>query len=199
MSIGLDKGNTAVVAYDERWQAHFRQEVARLSQVLGPLQPRPRIAHVGSTAIPGLQSKPIVDVMIGFERAEQIHEGMRLLQATGAEYIKSANATVLFAVSGNPRQFHYHLVLYGSSPWWRLIHIRDYLRTHPGVAEEYGRLKATLAAKYANDRLLYTMSKRPFLRVLIRRANAEARDNRRAAAIAMSHHDSNARTFGFTI
>jgi hypothetical protein len=95
---------------------------------------------------------------------------------------------MLFMAKGEDgrRSFHYHLVVYGTPAWRKLLVFRDYLRRHPGVASEYGELKTTLAGESPESRAKYMARKRPALRAIMQRGFAENARRRQAAAIALS-------------
>jgi GrpB-like predicted nucleotidyltransferase (UPF0157 family) len=113
-----------VVPYDEAWPSLFEQERDRIERAVGPWVEE--IVHIGSTAVPGLAAKPVIDIMMGV------------------------------------RSLGYSPILIGR--------FRDYLRRHPGIAEEYARLKYELSGRFHDDRIAYTEAKTAFIREIVRRA-----------------------------
>src|SRR6267378_1868243 len=184
MTLGLAKGQVQVVPYDPAWAEDFATERQEVLRILAELRPAPTIEHIGSTAIPGLAAKPIIDIAIGFPARAQVSKGLRLLKAAGRDYVKAANQPgMLFMALGDPRRFHYHLVALGTPAWGKLITFRNYLRRHPVVAAEYAVMKQTLAQKFPDSRFDYMRFKRPLLRAILQRSYADARRRRFAVAV----------------
>ena len=184
MSVGLAKGEVKVVAYDDRWPQVFQAERADLLKVLPGLRPPPTIEHIGGTSIKGLASKPIIDIAIGFSSGGQVNAALGLLLKAGRDYVKGANQPgMLFMAMGDPRRFHYHLVVLGTPAWRKLFAFRNHLRRHPGLVEDYGQMKVVLAERFSSSRIDYMRYKRPLLRAILLRAFGESRRRRHAVAI----------------
>jgi len=153
-----------IVPYDPSWPARFAVEADLLRRALEAWLIAP-IEHIGSTAIPGLAAKPVVDIMA----AVQTLEGSRaaIAAATEAGYCYAPYQAELEHWFCKPsfafRTHHLHLVPLGSSQWIRANAFRDYLRTHREVAAEYEALKWRLAQEHRHDREAYTAAKRPFI------------------------------------
>jgi GrpB-like predicted nucleotidyltransferase (UPF0157 family) len=187
--IGLESGTVRIAAHDPAWKDAFREEQEALRHALGDLARSTVIEHVGSTAVEGLAAKPIVDIAIGFRSLRDLSRGLELLVESGRDYVKAANQPgMLFMAKGEEgrRTYHYHLVVYGTPAWRKLVVFRDYLRRHPGVAAEYGKLKTTLADESPDSRAKYMARKRPALRAIMQRGFAESARRRHAASIALS-------------
>jgi GrpB-like predicted nucleotidyltransferase (UPF0157 family) len=187
--IGLESGTVRIAAPDPGWKDAFRAEQEALRDALGDLAGSTVIEHVGSTAVEGLAAKPIIDIAIGFRSLRDLSRGLELLVASGRDYVKAANQPgMLFMAKGleGRRSYHYHLVVYGTPAWRKLVVFRDYLRRHPGVAAEYGKLKTTLAGESPDSRAKYMARKRPALRAIMQRGFAENTRRRHAASIALS-------------
>lgn len=185
MRLGLVKKSVEVVAYDAGWGRAFEHERAELVQILGDLGGTLHVEHIGSTAVPGLAAKPIVDIAIGVRDARAVGEALRRLRGGDRRYVKGANQPgMLFMVRGDPeRRFHYHLVVFGTPAWRKVIAFRSLLRRHPGLVGEYGDFKRQLAERFRESRIDYMRHKRPIMRALLMRAYAEERRRRHAAAI----------------
>lgn len=171
MPLGLLSGTVRVVPHDPGWAAEFAAERARLGESLGDVPAI--IEHVGSTSVPGLPAKPILDVIVGrppesalsdyvgaFERIGYIYRGE--LGLPGREYFVRGMEPV-------PRTHHLHLVLIGSDHWLRTLAFRDHLRRHPEAAQAYAALKGELAKRYPTDRGAYTAAKDAFIQEAIAR------------------------------
>jgi GrpB-like predicted nucleotidyltransferase (UPF0157 family) len=164
--------------YDPRWPADFAEEEVRIRAVL-PRQLVLGIEHFGSTAIPGLSAKPIIDILIAVSSlAEAQEQAISPLEAIGYSYWRdNPKVDALFLVKGLPpsakrRTHHIHMTEKTGELWQRLL-FRDYLRLNSEEAQAYGRLKRTLAATYREDREAYTAGKADYIREVMGKARAE--------------------------
>jgi GrpB-like predicted nucleotidyltransferase (UPF0157 family) len=160
-----------VVAYDPAWPGIFRQVGAKLRAALGGVALR--IDHIGSTAVPGLAAKPIVDVQISVERLEPVEPFRSPLEAAGFVY-RAANTERTkryFREPPGQRRTHLHVRRAGSFSEQLPLLLRDFLRAHPAAALDYGRRKQALAARFAHDRHGYQDAKVPITWELLRRAD----------------------------
>lgn len=164
-----------VLPYDPRWPEEFEKIRAGLDRALAALSPSPpyRIEHVGSTSVPGLAAKPVIDLDLvipsmrdfdcvknALENAGYRHEGD--LGIPGRE---------AFKYDGKPELMKHHLyVCPADSPELsRHLTFRDRLRSHPDEAAEYGRIKTEAAAAFPDDMDAYIEAKSPFIETLYRR------------------------------
>ncbi len=160
-----------VVAYDPSWPARFEEEKARIAAALGDAAVA--IKHVGSTAVPGLAAKPIIDILIGVRDYGGAERQVRPLE--GIDYVFCGEAGLpgrLFFRKGNPRSHHAHVVEHGGEIWERTVLFRDLLRRSPELAREYGELKRELAARYRTDPPAYGKAKGPFVEAVLERERA---------------------------
>jgi GrpB-like predicted nucleotidyltransferase (UPF0157 family) len=161
-----------IAEYDPAWPVAFERERARINDAMGGHTVA--IEHVGSTAVPGLGAKPIIDIMIGLRGLDDVDECVGPLEALGYEFKGEFGIPGRFyfrkIVAGN-RSRQIHMVQHGSAFWERHILFRDYLRENPQAAREYEDLKVRLAAEFRTDREGYTEAKTEF----IRSAEAKAR------------------------
>ena len=164
--------NDRVVLADSAadWPDAFRAERLRLAETLGI--PAPSIEHFGSTSIPGLIAKPIIDMMSPVRDLHDVARDRLLESELGYRRVQTDFARrVLFRRDGGAG-FHLHLVL---SPDWPLkneLLFRDWLREHPEVVERYADLKRTLASEYGNDVARYTAGKTAFIQRIVTEARA---------------------------
>lgn len=170
-------GQITISDYDPTWPAQFEQERMRLHTALGSIVTT--IEHVGSTAVPGLAAKPIIDVLVGVRNVGEARaRSIETLEAVGYRYIAEYEAwlpgEMLFR-KGIPGPWTHHAhVMESSSPRWEeLVLVRDYLRTHSEVAEAYGSLKKALAVLFQDDIAGFREAKRPFLRAVMAKARTE--------------------------
>lgn len=167
-ALGLQRGTTAIRVYDERWSQEFEIEAERLRSILSSFVAQ--VEHVGSTAVPGLAAKPILDLALAFESAESLTQARRLLRAEGYtdRGDQGEEGGVVF-VKGpvRARTHHLHLVRADSNQWRCYLAFRDELRVDPIRREEYASLKRELASRYPRDRPAYQDGKSPFIQETI--------------------------------
>ena len=172
--IGLQRGTVKLVPYSPEWPRLFAQEERLLRASIGAYVVD--IQHVGSTAIPGMEAKPIIDIAVALRRLEDVEKCVEPLERLGYEYKgDEGHPGRHFFAKGDPsRRTHYlHMVEWNSASWKELLCFRDYLRQHKEVAEEYGRLKRELAQKSRGNRDLYTPGKAEFIESVLRMAEKE--------------------------
>ena len=165
--------------YDVNWPHLFRAESVRIREAL-PGDFILRLEHIGSTAIQGLASKPVIDILLGVQSIDSARiVAIPRLQALGyAHWIENPNRDHLFFVKGlppnGPRTHHVHIVPMDSRKWDAIV-FRNYLRTHPVNAAEYVVLKQQLASEFEADREAYTAGKTEFVNKIVERARDEFR------------------------
>ena len=148
-----------VVEYDPAWPEQFRRLAAELKRVLG--EKAVEIEHGGSTAVPGLAAKPIIDVWAALGSPIQ-SEDIEAMAAIGYEYLGEA-ALLDQDLFIKRAVCHVHCYPEGHPEWYRHLAFRDWLRAHPAGAAAYGRLKRDLALRFAADRIAYTEAKSDFI------------------------------------
>ena len=165
-----------LIAYQPQWPAMAQAEIQLLRQKL-PKQHVLDIQHVGSTAIPGLSAKPVIDIQIAVYSLSAIQStAIVALKELGYEYWdKNPDQERMFFAKGMPpfgekRTYHVHIVEPSSRHWREKLLFRNYLRTHPEVAHEYEILKAELAQKHTYDREQYTSAKTEFINKILSKA-----------------------------
>lgn len=161
-SLGLESGKVRLADSKPEWAALFAAEKARLEAAIGPLMLG--VEHFGSTAIPGLRAKPILDILVGLRRFEDGPALVAPLEALGYRYLGSDRipGDHLF-LYGEPTRHHVHALEHGGRLWTRQLRFRDALRADPALAAEYEALKLDLAARFANDRPAYLDGKQSFI------------------------------------
>ena len=159
-----------VVPYDTDWPEQFRRERSLLHDVFRDIPIV--VEHVGSTAVPGLASKPIIDLLLGVTALGLVESRIEALRARHYEYVQAYEAQIPdrryfrkpFTL---PRTRHLHCVVIGSSLWCDTLLFRDYLRTYPGAAAEYAALKRELVARHKLDRSAYLEGKTAFVQSVL--------------------------------
>ena len=169
----LSEESVHIVSYDPRWPELFELERACLQAVAGEWVEA--IEHVGSTAVPGLDAKPVVDVVAGVRSLREVDRFVHRLAGIGYESRGEAGvAGRLFfrKLQDGRRVFHLHVTGTDHAFWENHLLFRDYLRAHPGTAGEYARLKHELAVRFRDDRESYTRAKTEFIERVVARARA---------------------------
>jgi GrpB-like predicted nucleotidyltransferase (UPF0157 family) len=163
--IGLSRDSVQVVAYQPEWAESFRREAVRLRSALGSAVSQ--IQHVGSTSVPGMIAKPIIDMIAAVERLASASTLVPVLERLGYEH-RPGNPVpgrLFFALGPRThRTHHLSLAEVDSSFWHEHIAFRDCLLAYRRVAEEYASLKKRLAAQFRRDRPSYTAAKEEFIR-----------------------------------
>ena len=163
-----------IVEYDRNWKKLFIEEAALIKKV-SDTDLITRIEHFGSTAVPNLAAKPIIDLLVEVVSLKQAKKiAISPLESLGYAYWQdNPDLKRMFFVKGlppnSPRTHHIHMVESDSILWERLL-FRDYLRQHPDEAEKYARLKHQLAIHFTNDREAYTQGKTEYIKLITDKA-----------------------------
>jgi GrpB-like predicted nucleotidyltransferase (UPF0157 family) len=158
-----------IVEYDPSWPVRFEEERVILARVLDRWVVGP-IEHIGSTAVPGLDAKPVIDIMAPVESLDASRAALPVLEKNGYCYAEYRTDVMHWFCKPSPsfRTHHLHLVPFGSRLWVERLAFRDYVRAHPQIALEYAQLKKQLAEQYRLDREAYTDGKTPFVQRILR-------------------------------
>lgn len=161
MQSEMSKRRIVVVPYDPRWADLFAQERAAIVQACGCRVSA--VHHIGSTAVPGLAAKPIIDIRAVLQEPE---DGVLCIKPLGrlGYGFRCANGIDgrYYFTKGNPRSRHLHMYPSDHPEVGRHLRFRDYLRSDPDAAAAYADLKLRLAARFANDPLAYATAKDEF-------------------------------------
>ncbi|MCG7843990.1 MAG: GrpB family protein [Methanomassiliicoccales archaeon] len=151
---------------DPRWPVRFVHERDLLKGTLGDIAIT--IDHIGSTAVPGLKAKPVIDIMLSVKDLE-LGEVQGLLEAMGYVHVPIDEMCRLFFRKGMPRTHHLHIVEFGGEEREKHLRFRDRLIAHPQEAAEYGSLKEELAKRFRYDREAYLRGKETFIQDILGR------------------------------
>lgn len=170
-------GEVVIVEYDPRWSRIFEEEAARVAEVLSK-DLVVSVEHFGSTAVPGLAAKPIVDLLVSVHslvEAKQV--AVSPLEELGYAYwFDNPDPQRMFFVKGllpnSPRTHHIHIIESDSILRERLL-FRDYLRAHPDEASRYAQLKRHLAQQFPIDREAYTSGKTEYVQSVMQKVRQE--------------------------
>ncbi len=152
-------------SYNPEWPTRFKAEKSVLAKIISPWL-WGSIEHVGSTAVPGLIAKPVIDIMVGIKSLEHAKPAIDVLVDYGYQYFPYKKEVMHWFCkpSDEFRTHHLHLVPYKSQLWQERIRFRDLLRANQTIANDYAALKQSLATRYQYDREAYTQAKGPFIR-----------------------------------
>lgn len=177
--IGQHKRDLTIVPYRGGWPKCFEEEAACLRRALG--KKAQRIEHIGSTSIPGMTAKPIIDVLVAVESLAEAVEMVPALVALGYIYkpLDVIPERLFFAKEDPPeyRTHHLNLAEVGSGFWSNHLAFRDYLRAHEEMAAEYVELKQRLAKAYAETKQLDRDGKTAFVTRVLELAEKEGEDD----------------------
>lgn len=159
---GLPDDLVILSPYSQQWPVLFGEEKQRIAEALDTLMPN--IIHIGSTAVPGLTAKPIIDIAIGIENSSCRHAATCLLELIGYKgHGEKGIPGRLFFTFGDPRTFHVHLVETHGVIWNRHILFKERLIAFPEIADAYVDLKTRLAMEFPRNRESYTLGKANFI------------------------------------
>ena len=159
--------------YDPRWPEQFESLRARICRALGLLAVA--VEHVGSTAVPGLAAKPIIDLDVLLRDPGDLAEAIARLAGLGYAHRGDLGVPGREAFQAPPDEFPHHLYVCmpDSREYRRHLAFRDHLRCHPEDAKEYASLKRKLAAEFGPDREGYSQAKTEFVKKILGQAAPE--------------------------
>ena len=164
-----DREPIVVVDYDSAWPETFDQLARPVREALADLGVE--VEHIGSTAVPGLAAKPIVDIDVVVPSAAAAPAAIERLRGLGYVYQgdKGVPGREAFLWPPGAPRHHLYVVVAGGEPHTAHVRFRDHLREHPETAEEYAGLKRELARRHGGERLAYTDAKSEFVEAVLRR------------------------------
>jgi GrpB-like predicted nucleotidyltransferase (UPF0157 family) len=169
-------GPIVIVDYDPAWPARFAEERAALERALGDLIVA--VEHIGSTAVPGLPAKPIIDLLVGVRSLSEARtRAVAPMQALGYAYVPEYESWLpgeMFFRKGVPGPWthHVHLMEQSNPRWADFLLFRDHLRAHPDDAVAYATEKRELAARAVDDIARYRHGKDAIVASTMARARA---------------------------
>ena len=160
----LNKRNVEVKPYKKEWQIRYRREKEKLEKLFKEIIVD--IHHIGSTAIPNIKAKPIIDIMLVVDDIEKVGKYNEQMISLG--YKPKGEFGIenrrFFPKGGNCRTFHVHVFQKGDQEVERHLNFRDYMRAHPQQAQKYSELKEELANKFPEDIDNYIEGKNGFIK-----------------------------------
>ena len=168
-ALGLRRGIVELKSHHAEWRHAFHEERERLAEVIA--SDAYRLEHIGSTSVPGLAAKPILDLALLIPQAEPTRKLRNGLHSKGYIYggNKGQSGGYLFVLETCPdvRTVHLHAISNGDPQWDAYLTFRDALRTNAGLRQRYALLKARLVAEFSDDRAAYTASKASFIQSVL--------------------------------
>ena len=171
--LGLDRKSIELVPHRTEWKSLFESEARLLHKAIGKYVVA--IEHIGSTAIFGLEAKPIIDILAGVQKLDDAEKCVAPLAQIGYEYRGEQDIAGRFYFrkgTSDVSTHHLHLVEQTSDFWRSHLLFRDYLRQHAKAAQDYGKLKRELAVKHKGNRPAYTEAKATFIESILKKAAA---------------------------
>ncbi len=174
----MNPDSVIIVDYNPQWPQMYAQEKARIQDAIGEYLID--LQHVGSTSIPGLSAKPIIDIMAVIRDISLVEQCVKPLETL--DYLYRGEGGIPgrhffhkpIDISHTGRTYHMHMVEKGHDQWAMYQLFREYMLLHPESVREYDRLKRELAVKHGSERTVYTNAKAPFIESIIRAAVKEA-------------------------
>ena len=171
-ALGLEPGLVRIVAYDERWPALFVDEAAAIRAAIAAAELPPlALEHIGSTAVPGQASKPVLDIAAGYESGTFASVYIGVFESLAYHYRGETGLPGReYFRRGEPRTHHVHLVERFGPHWVRFLRFRDALRDRAAVRDAYAALKCELAVRYPRNREAYLHGKAEFIDKVIQQS-----------------------------
>lgn len=171
MSLGLKRGTVQLEPHNKQWEEVAVQTIGKLKAILG--EEAIDIQHIGSTAIPAIKTKPIIDIAVGVDDFNRVLLYNEQLQQEGIVYrgldVEHQLLYVMGDMKNDTRTHHIHVVKWNETEWKNYIYFRDYLNSNENVALQYQQLKEELGRKYADDSIAYTSGKQNMIDKILNR------------------------------
>ncbi|MHA1125271.1 MAG: GrpB family protein [Candidatus Heimdallarchaeota archaeon] len=173
-----DKVEIILVGFDPKWAEKFKNEKEAIMERIGDYVLS--IDHIGSTAIPNIVAKPVIDILIGIKSLNQSEKIIATMKELEYEYIEQIESHFperrLFVKppkDSGKRQFNVHIWEHKSEGWEEMLLFRDYLLVHPETAKEYEFVKKYMAKRFPNNEIAYSIGKEGFMQVILLRAKSK--------------------------
>jgi len=170
--LGVEINTVVLQEYNPKYRELFAEEKANLMRYLG--DEIVQIEHVGSTSMPGIVAKPIIDIVVAVKDLSKIGEIEKILTEKGYIYkgpIAALDDRYQFLIGNSvKRDFHIYFTELNSDVWYRFVLYRNYLLEHPEAMRAYEELKIKLAKLYPNDRRNYVKHKDVYFQEIYKKA-----------------------------
>lgn len=178
--IGIISSKAELKEYNEEYKTVASHTIHTLENLIG--EKVIKIEHVGSTAIIGIQSKPIIDIAVGISSFAIIGEIKDILESHQFIFskVKLNNTVVTFICESDGKRTHnIHFVIFMEDRWKEFVWFKEYLNANPTIAKDYEKLKIDLSKKYRDDIHAYTANKRDFISGVLKVAEKEYQERDR--------------------
>lgn len=167
--IGLKRGTVKLLRYNPKWRVSALEEIDVLKKAIGSIALD--IQHIGSTAIPGMSAKPIIDIDVAVKSLKLLNDLIVPLKKLGYRYRVGELEKRLFVKGPNEKiTYHLHVIELDSDLWNNDLLFRDFLRKNKKEAKQYSELKKELASKFYNDRKSYSSGKEDLIKAILVKA-----------------------------
>lgn len=167
----MQKNKVVIAPYSPEWAIEFKKEKRALEKLFkGHIL---AIEHVGSTSIPGLSAKPIIDIAVAVQTKDRLYDLIPILSKNGYDVMDLIETKgEILARKGPPecRTHYIHIEVLESAFWRNHILFRDYLLAHPESVKQYELLKKDISKKYKDERKKYTAAKNEFIQDILNKA-----------------------------
>ena len=169
----------SIVEYNPDWPDLFDKEKRFIGSIVTDFV-YGTIEHVGSTSVKGLAAKPIIDIMVGVESLDASKKAIQIMENNDYCYHPYKGDVMHWFCKPSPevRTHHVHLIPFESKLWFERLAFRDYLRSHPIVAQDYAKLKRKLAIESNGDREKYTQEKTSFICDVLKLSTASNKEHK---------------------
>ena len=166
----IDKRRVEVVSYDPNWKEMYKEESGKIKNIFKDIIID--IYHIGSTAIPGIKAKPVIDILVEVKDIKAVDRYNHKMEELGYEAMGEYGIPKrrFFRKGENKRTHHIHVFEEGDKEIERHINFKEYLISHPDKGQEYSKLKEKLVNKYTYDVENYTNAKGDFIQEIDRKA-----------------------------
>lgn len=152
-------------SYNEKWRVAYLKEYKTLEKILGSYVLD--IQHIGSTSIPGLDTKPVIDIAVGVRTLKDVKFFREQLKRAGYDQLEAFNDQMIFSKQNTVETYCLHIHVYNSHSWCSQIKFRDKLRSNDALRNAYMTTKKELAKLYGEDNKTYAKLKSEFIEKLL--------------------------------
>ncbi len=175
----VGKEKVELVEYDPSWPEKFQREKKKIMEAIGKYVVT--IDHIGSTAIPFIIAKPVIDIQIGVKTLRDAVHCIPKLEKLGYEYLASIeslepNRRLFRKPAEGKKKYLLHMWEHQTEEWENFLLFRDYLREHTETAKEYEFVKKHMAKRFPENEVAYSIGKEGFIQVILQRAKKEKKE-----------------------
>jgi GrpB-like predicted nucleotidyltransferase (UPF0157 family) len=174
----MTKEKVTLVTYDASWPVKYQEEKQRIIEAIGKYVLA--IEHIGSTAIPFMIAKPVIDIQVGLKSLRDAVHCIPKLEKLGYKYLPEIesiepNRRLFRKPSKGEKKYQIHMWKYQSEGWENFLLFRDYLQENSETSKEYEFVKKYMAKRFPENEVAYSIGKEGFIQVILRRAREESK------------------------